>query len=68
MVKIPYFACQNVLRQYSYISILRIKKKLKKTELISFDRTEKKLTCNVNQSFFFIFRKIQLDRKNFDLT
>ena len=69
MVKIPHFAYQNVLRQYCHISILRIQQKLKKTELISFDSTEKKLTCNVNQLkfFFFHFQKDSIGQKKLRL-
>ena len=43
-VKIPQFACQNMLKQSCHKRVLRIKQKLKKMDLTSCVITEKKLT------------------------
>ena len=60
-VKIPQIACQKVLKQYCHKGVLRIKQKLKKMNLTSLVSTEK------NWPKFYIFRKVQLERKGFNL-
>ena len=51
-VKIPQIACQKVLKQYCYKSVLRIKQKLKKMDLTSCVIAGKKLTKDVKVLYF----------------
>ena len=57
-VKIPQIACQKVLKQYCHKSV---KQKLKKMDLTSLVSTEK------SWPKFYIFWKVQLERKGFNL-
>ena len=55
------FACQKVLKQYRHKSVFRIKQKLKKGTLTHLSAQKK------SWPKFYIFWKVQLERKGFNL-